>query len=112
MLPSMMTAQEFTRKRYPTTIDHGATVPNPTATPTSVPFRGSIQPASQSNGNDRVNRNGASIEYLIYTQPGIDVTHYDIITLADGDYFVNGEPERWGVGILNHTVISLSRWSG
>jgi len=109
MLPSFM-AKPFYRKRYPATSDHGTTRPDYTATPTSVLFRGSIQPGTGTT--DTINRNGAEIVKTIFAQPGSDVKHDDLITLADGDYFVNGEPERWDVGILDHMVIHLSRWSG
>ena len=114
-LPSFM-SKPFTRKRYPPVIDHGAASRDYTATPTTATFYGSIQPGSIQPGSgttDMVNRDGAEIVKTIFaTDPAADVRHFDVITLADGDYFVNGEPERWETGILDHAVIQLSRWTG
>ena len=109
-LPSFMN-KPFTRKRYPTIIDHGAAQRDYTATPSTATFYGSIQPGTGTT--DVINRDGAEIVKTIWaTDPAADVRHYDVITLADGDYFVNGEPERWETGILDHAVIQLSRWAG
>ena len=109
MLPSMMT-QEFTRKRYPKVSDHGNLVVDRKGVPATAVFYGSIQPGT--GMTDLVNRDGAEIAYTILARPDSDVKHNDILTLAGQDYFVNGEPERWETGILDHTVIRLSRWSG
>lgn len=109
MLPSFMN-KPFTRKRYPTITDHGSSVRDFTATPAEATVYGSIQPAA--GGVDQVNRNGAEVSKTIWARPDADVTHYDIFALSDGNYFVNGEPERWETGILDHVVISLSRWTG
>lgn len=109
MLPSMMN-QPYTRKRYPRTLDHGAMVIDTSATPVTADGRGSIQPGAGTT--DIVNRDGAEIVFTIFARGDTDVQHFDLITLSDGDYFVNGEPERWGTGIMNHQVIHLSRWAG
>ena len=109
-LPSFMN-KPFTRKRYPTILDHGAQRRDYTATPVAATFYGSIQPGTGTE--DIINRDGAEIVKTIWaTSPAVDVKHYDIITLSDGDYYVNGEPERWETGILDHAVIQLSRWVG
>jgi hypothetical protein len=110
MLPAFMN-RPFTRKRYPVVVDHGTTVRDYAASPTTAIFKGSIQPVDAATV-DQVNRDGAEIVKTIWAQPGSDVRHFDIITLADGNYFVNGEPEAWEVGILDHVVIHLSRWDG
>lgn len=110
MLPSFMN-KPFTRKRYPTIVDHGNATRDYTAVPSSATFYGSIQPGAGTT--DVVNRDGAEIVKTIWaTDPAVDVRHYDVIKLSDGDYFVNGEPERWETGILDHAVINLSRWNG
>lgn len=109
MLPSFMN-QAFTRKRYPTVTDHGAQALDFSDTPAYATFYGSIQPGTGTV--DKINRDGAEVVYTIWANPGADVTHRDLVTLGDGTYFVNGEPERWGSGILDHDVIRLSRWKG
>lgn len=109
MLPSMM-RQPFTRKRYLRVMDHGTMVIDPASTPTVQEYRGSIQPGTGTT--DTINRDGAEVVKTIWAHPGADVRHYDIITLPEGDFFVNGEPESWGTGILDHLVIHLSRWKG
>lgn len=109
MLPSFM-QRPFTRRRFPTINDHGTDVVNYSGVPDDAVFRGSIQPGAGTM--DVVNRDGAEIVKTIWAEPNADVHHQDIITLNGNDYFVNGEPEFWNVGILDHTVIQLSRWLG
>ena len=109
MLPSMM-RQPFTRKRYPSTLDHGTATVDYTATPTVSGFYGSIQPGTGTT--DQINRTGAEVVYTIMARPNADVMHDDLVDLPDGTYFVNGAPEHWFTGILDHTVIRLSRWVG
>ncbi|AYN56896.1 head-to-tail stopper [Microbacterium phage Armstrong] len=110
MLPSMMSNQAFTRKRLPMIEDHGAMVPDPNGVPTTATFYGSIQPGT--GATDPINRNGAEVVKTIWSAPGADVHHLDRITLPDGEFFVNGEPEQWRTGILDHDVIRLSTWVG
>lgn len=109
VLPSFMN-KPFVRKRYPLENDHGNQSVNFLGTPSSATFYGSIQPGTGTT--DTMNRDGAEIVKTIWANPGSDVTHQDIITLAGKDYFVNGEPDTWDVGILDHIVIRLSRWLG
>lgn len=109
MLPSMMSAQSFTRRRYPKVNDHGRMVRDLLATPSLATFYGSVQPGSGTT--DVVNRNGAQIVQTIFAQPGNDVEHDDLIDFGGRTYFVNGAPEQWRVGILDHDVISLSAWT-
>lgn len=110
MLPSLMARQSYTRKRFPRVNDHGAQVIDYSGTPVTAVYLGSIQPGT--GDTDLTNRDGAEIVYTIYGQPTDDVKHDDVIELTDGDYQVNGAPERWGTGILDHQVIRLSRWTG
>ena len=109
MLPSMM-RKPFTRKRYPTVLDHGKQVRDYTATPATITIYGSVQPGTGTT--DTLNRNGAEVVYTIWADPNADVEHDDLIGLPDGDYAVNGAPERWNTGVLDHTVIRLSAWRG
>lgn len=115
MLPSFMKSREFTRKRYPREDDHGTVRVDYTATPTEATFWGSVQPASNGTGKtptETINRNGAEVIKTILCPPGADVNHEDLIDLPDGTYWVNGQPDNWDVGILDHMVIGLSRWIG
>ena len=109
MLPSFMD-QPFTRKRFPTVLDHGNETIDYSATPSEATFTGSIQPGTGTE--DTINRNGAEVVKTIWAVPEADVRHDDIITIKGKDYFVNGEPEDWDTGIMDHLVIHLSRWEG
>lgn len=109
MLPSFMT-KPYVRKRYPVTVDHGTEDVDYTGTPTQATFYGSVQPGTGST--DVINRNGAEVVKTIYGQPNSDVEHRDLVEVAGKTYWVNGEPERWDVGVLDHVVIRLSRWLG
>ena len=109
MLPSMMTAQAFVRKRYPKAMDHGAEVRDLTADPSSATFYGSIQPGSGTV--DTINRNGAEVVYTIIAPPDQDVKHDDLVDYAGETFFVNGAPEQWRTGILDHDIIRLSSWT-
>lgn len=109
MLPSFM-AREVTRRRYPMIADHGTEVRNYAGTPVEAVFYGSVQPGTGTE--DVVNRNGAEIVKTVWAQPDSDVQDDDIVVLPDGNFRVNGVPERWDTGILDHMVIHLSRWKG
>lgn len=110
MLPSFMSSQSFTRQRFPLVTDHGTATTDYTASPDTATFYGSAQPGVGST--DVINRNGAEVVKTIYAQPAADVAHLDHVIVDGETYWVNGEPERWNVGILDHLVISLSRWAG
>lgn len=110
MLPSMMSRETLTRKRFPRVNDHGTMVVDTTATPTTATFTGSAQPGA--GLTDRINRDGAEVVYMIFAEPSADVEHYDVVTLYGTDYQVSRAPERWRTGILNHTVLYLSKWNG
>lgn len=123
MLPSFMT-KPFVRKRFPLVEDHGSQVRDYSANeytdnysdsetysaPDEATFYGSVQPGTGTE--ELINRNGADIVKTIWAQPGSDVRHDDLITLSDGDYQVNGSPEVWETGVMDHVVIRLSRWEG
>jgi hypothetical protein len=109
MLPSFMT-KSFTRKRYPLASDHGTLSPDYTAEPATAEFFGSVQPGT--GATDTINRNGAEVVKTIYAHPNADVSHLDLVDVNGKTYWVNGEPEEWDVGILDHVVIRLSRWLG
>lgn len=109
MLPSMM-RQPFTRLRFPRVKDHGTEVIDYAGTPTKLVVRGSLQPGTGTT--DLVSRDGAEIVYTFIAQPGADVHHDDQFEIFGDRFFVNGEPEVWATGIMNHTVIRLSRWRG
>lgn len=109
MLPSFM-SRSFTRLRYPLASDHGNMSPDYTAEPDRADFEGSIQPGTGST--DPINRNGAEVVKTIYARPDADVTHLDQVEVNGKMYYVNGEPEEWDSGVLDHIVIRLSRWIG
>ncbi|QDP45027.1 head-to-tail stopper [Microbacterium Phage DirtyBubble] len=109
MLPSFM-SRALTRRRYPLVSDHGSAVRDWAATPDVADFYGSVQPGTGTE--DVVNRNGREIVKTVWAQPDSDVHHDDVVPLPEGDFLVNGEPERWDTGVLDHMVIHLSRWEG
>ncbi|AVR56753.1 head-to-tail stopper [Microbacterium phage Elva] len=109
MLPSFM-AQPQTRKRYPLVSDHGNEVRDYAGVPDEAVFYGSVQPGTGTE--DVVNRNGREIVKTVWAQPGSDVQDDDVVPLTEGDFQVNGEPERWETGVLDHMVIHLSVWKG
>lgn len=107
MLPSFAN-QAYTRKRYPTTLDHGKQVRDLSGTPATAVYYGSIQPGT--GLTDFVNRSGVEVVYTIWGEVTDDVQDDDTISYNGKDYFVNGEPERWQTGVLDHMVVRLSRW--
>lgn len=109
MLPSFMNATPFTRKRYPSALDHGTLRTNYSGTPTTVAGRGSFQPGV--GPTDQVNRDGAAIVYTAYIPPSVDIQHRDLIDVFGKTFEVDGEPERWSVGFLNHQVVRLIHWN-
>lgn len=109
MLPSFMT-RPYVRLRYPEVSDHGSLSTDLTAEPDRKTFYGSAQPGTGST--DVINRNGAEVVKTIWASPAADVEHRDMVEIQGKMYWVNGEPERWDVGVLDHVVIRLSRWDG
>ncbi|QDP45245.1 head-to-tail stopper [Microbacterium phage Sharkboy] len=109
MLPSFM-AKPIVRKRFPLVSDHGNQVRDWAATPATATVYGDAQPGSGTE--DVVNRNGYEIVKTVWAQPGSDVRDDDVLVLPDGEFRVNGAPEVWASGVLDHVVIHLSRWEG
>lgn len=109
MLPSFM-ANPVERKRYPLVSDHGSQVRDYAASPDVATVYGSVQPGTGTE--DVVNRNGREIVKTVWLQPGSDVQDDDVFALPEGDFQVNGEPERWDTGVLDHMVAHLSLWKG
>lgn len=108
-LPSFM-RRPYTRLRYPAVTDHGSTDTDYTAAPARATFYGIAQPGTGTT--DVINRNGAEVVKTIWATPEADVEHRDHVEIQGKMFWVNGEPERWDVGILDHVVIRLSRWDG
>lgn len=109
VLPSFM-SRPVTRRRYPLVEDHGTAVRDYDADPDEATIYGSVQPGTGTE--DPVNRNGHEVVKTIWAQPDSDVQDDDVVVLPDGEFFVNGVPERWDTGVLDHVVVHLSRWKG
>lgn len=107
-MPSVLTSQAFELRRYPTVTDHGVPVIDASASPATSTLRGLIQPGTGTT--DTIHRNGAEVVKTIWCPPGSDVQHDDRIAIDGLEYFVNGAPEEWRTGVLDHDVIRLSRW--
>lgn len=103
--------QTLTRRRAPVTDDgHGNQKPNWGAA-TDTPLHGwSIQPGTVAA--DRVNRDGARIDYTVFGPPDADVEATDRFLIDGAVYVTDGPPQRWATGILDHTVLYLTRWEG
>lgn len=111
MLPSLMTTQTFSRLEAPMVSDHGKLVPDPSQPlVTTGSFVGSIQPGT--GATDPINRNGAEVVMTIWTDLTAALKDRDFVGYNGDLYFVNGAPERWETGILDHQVVHLSFWEG
>lgn len=110
MLPSFAT-QTVVRQRASTTEDvHGNQVPDWNS-PTSVTIGGcSVQPGATEE--DLGGREAVAIRWTILAPAGVDVLATDRIVVNGVPYSVDGEPARWGTGVLDHTKIFLKRWEG
>ncbi|QDH92388.1 head-to-tail stopper [Microbacterium phage Celaena] len=109
MLPSFM-VKPITRKRFPMVSDHGNEERDFSATPATATIYGDAQPGTGTE--DVINRNGYEVVKTVWAQPGSDVQDDDVLVLPDGEFRVNGAPEVWNSGILDHMVIRLSVWVG
>lgn len=109
MLPSFM-AKPITRKRFPMVNDHGNLSRDWEGVPATVTVYGDAQPGTGTE--DTINRNGYEIVKTVWAQPNSDVQDDDVLVLPDGEFFVNGAPEAWYSGVLDHMVIHLSVWKG
>jgi hypothetical protein len=90
---------------------HGNMVPDWTMPDTLAIDGCSVQPGASQE--DLVNRDASLIEYTVWMPAGVDVLATDRITIAGRDPFeIDGEPERWETGILDHVKVLLKRWVG
>lgn len=98
--------------RYPTTTDHGATVPNLAGTPTSTTVPGcDAQPLASQELSER--RETSRVAWQVFAPAGTDVLATDHAKLNGGStiYRVVGEPQRWA-GALGSVVVQLEVWRG
>ena len=111
MLPALMATQTFHRLEAPMVSDHGKLVPDHSQ-PLTVTgtFIGSVQPGTGTT--DSINRNGAEVVMTIWTDLTAPLKDHDLVDYNGDIYFVNGAPERWETGILDHQVVHLSFWEG
>jgi hypothetical protein len=109
MLPSFM-LKDYTRKRFPLVSDHGTDVIDYAGTPATATIYGDAQPGTGTE--DVMNRDGYEIVKTVWAQPGSDVRDGDVLVLPDGEFRVNGAPEEFMSGVLDHMVIRLSKWVG
>lgn len=110
MLASFAT-QTVTRLR-PAYVDdgHGNMVPDWGA-PDELPITWcSVQPGVSQE--DRVNRDASLIAFTVWASGDVDVTATDRVEYNGTIFEVDGEPERWQVGFLNHTKFFLKWWVG
>lgn len=101
--------------RYPTVVDHGATVPNLAGTPTTVVVTGcDAQPGAAQELLERRETN--RIAWTVFVPAGTDVraTDHAKVNGAATVYAVAGEPARWGSGAgpVDHVVVFLEAWVG
>lgn len=110
MLVSFAT-QTVTRLRPSFTDDgHGNMMPD-WDTPDTLDIPGcSVQPGLSQE--DRVNRDASLVAYTVWAPPTADVHALDRVQFAGTVFEVDGEPQRWMVGFLNHTKLFLKRWDG
>lgn len=103
--------QTITRQR-PMLVDdgHGNQIPD-WSNPDSLDIPGcSVQPGASQE--DLINRDATLIAYTVWAPAGADVNAGDHVTFGSTIFEVDGEPERWATGILDHTKILLTRWEG
>lgn len=98
------------RLRYPTTTDHGAQVPDLTATPAALSIqRCDAQPGPPQEMLDR--REASEIEWTVFAPAGTSVLPTDFAKLNGSArvYQVVGSPSAWGSGSrsVDHVVIYL-----
>lgn len=103
--------QSVTRLRASRVPDDRGNQVDDWSTPTTVAIPGcSVQPGVTSE--DRLNRDTTLIAYTVIAPAGIDVLSTDRIVYSGQTYEIDGEPERWETGILDHTTLYLKRWEG
>lgn len=70
----------------------------------------SVQPGV--TAEDAQHRDAALIAFTVWAPAGIDVESTDRVSLSGTPFEIDGEPERWETGILDHTKLYLKRWEG
>lgn len=109
---SAVFSDTLTILRYPTTTDHGATVPNLAGVPTTTTVRGcDAQPVTSQELSER--RESSRVAWQVWAPAGTDVLATDHAKLngAATIYRVVGEPQRWA-GELGSVVVQLEVWRG
>lgn len=103
--------QSVTRLRPTFTRDSHGNDSEDWSDPASLLIPGcSVQPGVTSE--DRQNRDTTLIAFTVIAPAGIDVLSTDRIVYSGNTYEIDGEPERWETGILDHTNLYLKRWEG
>ncbi|AJT42417.1 hypothetical protein [Psychromicrobium lacuslunae] len=110
MLPSLM-RQSFTRLRAPL-VDDGHD--NETQDWSKAQALEISNCLITPGATDEViaNRNGVLIQFTVHAPAGADVQALDRAIYQGVEYEIDGEPERWDTGVLDHTVIYLKKWRG
>jgi len=101
------------RQRPQYTTDHGSQVADWSQPSSDATIPGwSVQPGATEE--DRVNRDGALIQWTCFGPAGADVQPDDRIVYDGKQYAVDGEPSAWKspTGSVSHTVLYLKRWEG
>lgn len=109
MFPGTLTT--LVRER-PTFVDdgHGNEVADWTA-PDSLAIDGwSVQPGL--SAIDAINRTGVLISFTAWGPVDADVRALDRIQYRGKPFVIDGFPEVWDLGVLDHTKIFLKRWEG
>lgn len=112
-MPASFARETLVRLRYPSSVDHGASVVDWTATPAESPIPGCwLEPITSTE--DNVHRAGALSGYTVSTPYGIDLTGDDHIRYEGAEYEVDGDVMRVKspTGALNHTMFAIKRWRG
>lgn len=105
--------ESLLRQRPQYVTDHGAQVADWSLPTSDASIAGwSVQPGT--SAEDRVNRDGALIQWTCFGPAGADVQADDRIVYDGKQYAIDGEPSAWKspTGSLNHTVLYLKRWEG
>lgn len=110
MLPSFAT-QSITRVRASTTEDiyHNDVVDWGLASETLISGC-SVQPGATTE--DLINRDGVLIQWTVFAPSGTDIEATDRVKYLGATYEIDGEPDRWATGVLDHVRFFLKRWEG
>lgn len=113
-LPASIATQVITILRPQMIVDHGTSVPDwtlPPAETVNVPGC-SVQPATGSD--NRTNRDAIESVWDVWVPLGTVVGVFDRVIVDGYSSFliIDGQPEYWGVGRLEHQVLHLVSWKG